>query len=646
MRYRSQLNFILFIAFCFPHSANSLNLKELDHQRTQFVKAETALKNDDIKSFKLLSFELTDYPLFPYLQYEYLNYKIGSTSLQEIKTFEKRYPDFPKTHFLREAWLNVQAGEGKWKTFLAEYQPNNKASLQCRAIYARYLMDHDKTILSQGLPLWLVDYSQPNGCDALFMAMKEEGFLSTDRYWQRLTLALAKRNIPLAKHLKSQFTKAEQTQIDSWITVLENPKLIQEPKTFQNFKKASPLIHTIIVQALEQHAKQNPFGSMQLLEFAISKFNLTPDQIGTIQKAIALSLSVKRHELAQQWLDKVPLNLMDKSIYELRIRNTIKSQNWQRLLQLTDKLPPNLKKTKRWRFWRAYAFNKLGPHQNAHALFSELANQRNYYGFIASAELNKNINIHSLPKNIDSKLINKVSNSPNMMRTHELIRLNRFRESRAEWQHALKDFSEDQRQAAAQIAYQMKWYDLGILALSKAKYKHDIPIRFPLAYSDTFIKEAKRFALEPAWLFAVSRQESAFIRDAYSSAGAIGVMQLMPTTAQYVAKKISFPLNSSTELLKVDTNVRLGAAYLRYLSGKMANHPVLMTASYNAGPGRVSSWLPNKKIPAVEWIETIPVKETREYVKNVLTYIAIYRELLGEDTQIRDLMLSIPPVSA
>lgn len=638
--------FILFFGLSCFSALKALTLIELERQRGQYLQAETALKKGQIKSFKLYTFELADYPLYPYLQYEYLNYKIASTSLQEIKTFEKKYPNFPKTPLLREAWLNVQAGDGKWKTFLAEYQPTNKASLQCRAVYARYLMDNDRTVLQQGLPLWLVDYSQPNVCDPLFEAMKQEGILNSAMIWQRLKMALAKRNIPLAKHLKISLTKAEQAQVDTWIAVLENPNLIQRQNTFREFSKNNSLIKTIIMQALEQHAKLNPFGSMQLLDIANAKFPLTPLEIGSVQKAIALSLSVKRHELAQQWLDKVPLNLMDKSIYELRIRNLIKAQDWQRLIQLTDKLPPRLKTTKRWLFWRAYAFNKVGAHENAHAIFSKLATQRNYYGFLASAELNKGITLQSLPKNIDPKLINKVSTLPNMMRTHELIQLNRSRESRAEWQYALKHFTEEERQAAAKIAYQMKWYDLGILALSKAKYKNDIPIRFPLAYSDTFLKEAKQFKIEPAWLFAVSRQESAFIRDAYSSAGAVGVMQLMPSTAHYVAKKISFPLNSTEDLNRIDTNVKLGAAYLRYLSHKMTNHPVLITASYNAGPGRVNSWLPNKKIPAVEWIETIPIKETRGYVKNVLSYIAIYRELLGEDGQIRDLMLPIPPISA
>lgn len=637
---------LLFIYILSFGTVQALSLNELESQRSRFISAEKALSQGEIKTFKLHSFELTDYPLYPYLQYDYLIYKIESTSLQEIKTFEKKYPDFPKNERLREAWLNVQAGQGKWKAFLAEYTPNNKTSLQCRMLYAQYLIENDSSALDKGLPLWFVGHSQPGACDPLFKTMQQAGLIDKAAYWKRIELALSKKNIGLANHLKPNFSKQEQAQITTWIRVLEKPILIQHKNTFQHFAPQHALPKIIVTQALQHYAPNNAFGTMQLLDYAKTNFKLSPAQIGTVQKAIALSLSVKRSELAEQWLDKIPTNLLDKSIYELQIRNAIKQQNWKRLVYLTEHLPPKLKKTKRWRYWRAYAWKEVGNLKEATALFTALAPVRDYYGFLASDQLNKKLSIQNNPKKIDPVLFNRVSTLPNMMRTRELIQLRRLRESRTEWHHALSRYTEDQRQAAAHIAYQMKWYDLAILALSKAKYKHDLPIRFPLAYSEIFMREAKRNALEPAWLYAVSRQESAFTRDAYSPSGAIGVMQLMPTTADYVAKKISFPLNSKAELLQVDTNVKLGAAYLRYLSNKTAGNPVLIAASYNAGPGRVKSWLSNKNLPAVQWIETIPVKETREYVKNVITYMGIYRELLGEEGSIRDLMPPIPPITS
>lgn len=641
----SPVVYLLLFSLSYSGVSSAITLKELEQQRSRFILAEKALQAGEIKTYKLHSFQLTDYPLYPYLQYDYLIYKIGSTSLQEIKTFENRYPDFPKNQLLREAWLSAQAGQGKWKSFLAEYTPTNKASLQCRAIYAKYLMDNDRQDLNKGMALWLVGHSQASVCDPLFDVMKKEGILENEAYWQRIELALHNRDFALANHLKKNLTPKDNLIIDTWIKVIDNPNLIQNKEIFKRFREKTGLIKVIVTQSLQLYAKNNPFGTMQLLELSVSKYALEASQVGAIQKAIALSLSVKRHDLAQQWLDKIPSNLLDKSTHELQIRNAIKQQNWKRLIYLTENLPQYLKKTKRWRFWRGYAWKQEGFHKEANTLFSELAPLRDYYGFLASAELNKHLTIHNVPKKVDTHLLNQVSLQPSMMRTRELIQLQRPRQSRSEWLYALSHFNENQRQAAARIAYQMKWYDLGILALSQAKNKDDLPIRFPLAYSETFMREAKRHKLEPAWLFAVSRQESAFTRDAYSSSGAIGLMQLMPATANYIAKKVSFPLGSTAELLQVDTNVRLGAAYLQYLSNKMGNNPVLITASYNAGPGRSGSWLPNKSVPAIQWIETIPVTETREYVKNVLTYIGIYRELLGEDGDIQDLMPPIKPVA-
>jgi len=160
----------------------------------------------------------------------------------------------------------------------------------------------------------------------------------------------------------------------------------------------------------------------------------------------------------------------------------------------------------------------------------------------------------------------------------------------------------------------------------------DLALRFPLAFREPVMQQARTQAIEPAWVFAVMRQESAFSPDAQSPAGAMGLMQLMPHTARQVARRLNTRIKHQQQLFDADTNIRLGSAYLRRLLNELDEHEALATAAYNAGPDRVRSWLPESgAMPSDLWIEALPFSETRNYVKRVFTYTAIYEDRLGQE---------------
>ena len=193
-----------------------------------------------------------------------------------------------------------------------------------------------------------------------------------------------------------------------------------------------------------------------------------------------------------------------------------------------------------------------------------------------------------------------------------------------------KRFIPKDREAAAELAYQLQWYDRGITTtINQAHLQDNLLIRFPLANHDIMMNEAKRFKLDPALTFAIARQESIFITDAHSGVGALGIMQLMPATASSIAKETKTKYKGKYQLLNPSLNIRLGTAYLKKMHD-LYGHPVLATAAYNAGPHRVKQWIPkNGNLAADIWIETIPFYETRQYLKNVLAYTVIYDHNLG-----------------
>jgi soluble lytic murein transglycosylase len=158
----------------------------------------------------------------------------------------------------------------------------------------------------------------------------------------------------------------------------------------------------------------------------------------------------------------------------------------------------------------------------------------------------------------------------------------------------------------------------------------DLDVRFPVLYRELIEANAAEQGLDPGWIYGVVRQESAFVVDARSPVGALGLMQLMPATGRFAGRKYNIAVRSNQALLDIQNNLKLGASYLKEVLTRNRGNQTLATAAYNAGPNRVNSWLPATPLDAEIWVETIPFNETRDYVKNVLAYTAVYEHRLGQ----------------
>ncbi|MGV0034168.1 MAG: transglycosylase SLT domain-containing protein, partial [Candidatus Azotimanducaceae bacterium WSBS_2022_MAG_OTU7] len=227
------------------------------------------------------------------------------------------------------------------------------------------------------------------------------------------------------------------------------------------------------------------------------------------------------------------------------------------------------------------------------------------------------------PSSVTLEQILSLEESPGVKRAHELFALGERSQARREWYFSTSEFNNTERTIAAHIALRWGWYKVSIQAMIDAGAWNHLDYRFPIAYSDTFITHARHANIPVQWSLAVARQESAFMPDAKSSSGALGVMQLMPGTAKQVAGKIGVSYASNRSLIEPDLNIRLGTNYLGEMLRRFDNNRILASAAYNAGPGRVNRWL-NPNVPFDVWIEIIPFLETRNYVQNVLMFSSIY----------------------
>jgi soluble lytic murein transglycosylase len=299
----------------------------------------------------------------------------------------------------------------------------------------------------------------------------------------------------------------------------------------------------------------------------------------------------------------------------------------------------------RWQYWLARALHELGQRAEAREIYVELARGRGYYAFLAADRVGTPYRIEGMATPELQDVRAQVRELPAVARTRELLALDRTLDARREWRDATNQMNKEQLMSAALLASDLGWLDQAIFTLARTGFWEDLELRFPVSHLEQVVGAEHRTGLDRAWILAVIRQESAFNPDARSPVGAMGLMQLMPRTAKAVATRhLGQSAPRPSQITDPQLNIRLGSTYLAHVLERLGKNPVLATAAYNAGPHRVERWLPEQTMDADIWIELIPFGETREYVKRVLSYRAIYQHRLGQKPE--RLTTTMPPVLA
>jgi len=316
------------------------------------------------------------------------------------------------------------------------------------------------------------------------------------------------------------------------------------------------------------------------------------------------------------------------------MRKQLATQNWDDLLSTIDLLPAGLKSSDRWRYWRARAQDELTREYlslETLSVYRELAQKRSFYGFLSADRTGQPYRLQQESVDSAPATLESVAKLPALVRAKELWLTGHSSEAYAEWFYGVESLSAKEIAAAGALADSWGWHSRAIQAMIAGKHWNYLDIRFPLAHESIFKSAATDAKVAPELLFAIARQESAMSENAVSSAGARGLMQLMPATAKQTASKIGIP-HKTSDLFNVQHNIKLGSSYLNELMGRYNGNRILAAAAYNAGPHRVEKWLASvdKATPHDIWIETIPFKETRSYVQNVLTFSVIYSFRMGK----------------
>jgi soluble lytic murein transglycosylase len=621
----------------------SLQADEADgplQQRTRFLEAKTALEKGDGVSFMRTASTLKDYPLYPYLIYWHLRENLDKQFTGTIQAFLHSHGDTPLAPLLRSAWLRHLAREERWQEYLDFYRGSHSTALRCHYHFAQSRAGHQKAAWAGAKKLWRTGHSQPDACDPLFEAWEKAGGLTPQLRWQRIKLAMAAGHTGLARYLAKGLEEKEQRWVTLWRNVYNRPQLIAAS---ERLKADNPHSRDMVLQGLKRLASAQPDEAAALLPALSLRYGFSRRQRNDAMRRIALNYAYDGDARALEWFTSLPADSLTESSRAWAVRTALRAKRWRAAIAWIKAMPASERQSARWSYWLARAHQALGDEARAEGYYRPLSAERSYYGFLAADRLGRDYNLSHEALDVDEQAIAQLERKPALVRASELYHLTLTRDARREWDYAVSQMNREERLVAGKLADKWQWYDRALLTLARARYFDDLAIRFPLAYSKTVSREAEKRSLDPAWVYAVARQESAMNSEARSSAGALGLMQLMPGTGKAIAKKLDIGLNDLRELLQPETNIRFGSYYLRQVLKQFNDNPVLATAAYNAGPRRIRQWYPQRSLDADIWVDTLPFHETRQYVRRVMAYSVFYDRRLQQP--IKRLKVRMPPVS-
>lgn len=597
---------------------------EANNKHDAFLDAEKAVRYGSYKEFKEIVGKL-DHPLKPYVEKAYWQRHPSLKHQAEIENYLTIYQSTPLEWSVRKAWLAYLKDKNMKAAYIRNYRETSNAAITCT--YLGYQLDlgaPENAIFKQTGELWTVGKSQPNECDDIFDLWRKEGHMTPERVWQRITLAAEGGTQSLLPYLKTLLPKDEQYLADLYLKVRRDPSASAGLYRYKNKSAKEAQIAHYGVQRLVWRDKELALRAWEKMD---KMFDFSEQEKADVYYTFALSLASSGHKQASFWLNKVPKERQNSKLMQWQLGNMLKVQDWPGIIAFfTGKENLSLGQ----QYWLAYSLDKRGDTERAKAIWQVVAKERDYYGFLASARLNQAVTLNTIPINVSDALVNEVAEAPGFKRAKALYELDRFTSARREWNYLTRTSSKEEKLAASKLAAELDWYDSTIYTLAQLKAWDYVELRFPFAFQDLFERYSKRNRIDVTWSIAISRRESSFAPDARSHANARGLMQLLPSTAKYVNKGSV----SSRRLYQPKTNIRLGTQYLEYLKKKNHGNEVLATASYNAGYHRIKRWLPEEPMPAELWVELIPYRETRNYVKNVFAYRQVYHTRLGREGNI------------
>jgi soluble lytic murein transglycosylase len=596
-----------------------------------FLHAQSAYqsRNDTQLAADANQLHAQNHVLAAYADYWLMLLKLSTSDKATVQAFLAQNADYPFTDKVRAEWLKVLAKRQDWPDFFEEFPryKRDDVAVTCFAIEGR-AKGGDVIALAEGRTLWMTSTEQPSNCNNVFDLMQQSKLLTQDDIWARFRLAMQDGKLALAKAVIQRDESVNKSQLKLIDSVYQNPQTALDKKAISYKTHLGRALNLYAIDRLA-HAQ---------LDEAMTTWRKVSNYFEDDEKAymwgrFAMHAARRHDDSALDLYSKVRNIDLDKEQIAWKVRAALLARSWAIVQTTIADMPQAQQEEDVWRYWRGRAYKELRDVPKANAILVSLAREHTYYGLLAEEELGTVLNERATNYVPSETEVSAIRSQPAMQRALELDRLGFRWESRAEWAWGIKDYDDKQMLAASELALRQNWYDVAINTAEKTKYMHNFALRYPVPYRETVQNFCKENGLDEAWVYGLTRQESRFVTYAKSGVGASGLMQVMPSTASWVAKKMGITDYKHHMIDQTDTNIRLGTFYLRYTLDLMSGQAAMATAAYNAGPGRAKKWAPKQPLEGAIYAETIPVLETRQYVQKVLANSCFYANLLGTKTQ-------------
>lgn len=609
-------------------------------------------KNDKARLTALLP-QARGHALEPWAAYWELRARMDLASSAELQDFSSRYAGSYQEDRLRTEWLQMLGKRRDWSTFAAEYpryRMRDDKEVRCYAMATELsagatAAPGSPDMATEFKRLWYAQKEADDGCnytaDRLHAARKIDGL----DLWRKARLAM-ENSRPRAAQLAVEI---EAKDVGGQVVLIQaDPIKYLDKRLMAITTKRKELS----VLALIRIAATNPDLAAEQLHKRWGLF-LSKEERNWTWGAIGKQAAFKLQDNAGEYFAKVTRDAdLNDDMLGWKVRTALRQGDWSTVASAIDAMQDSAAEPV-WVYWRARAALASNPseaqRQAALQSLRTIASVRGFYEQLALEDSGQSMALPAKPSPLSFLEKAAASANPGLQRGLYAIGMGLRGEGNREWNyttnlHTPGGMNDRELLAAADLACQRQVWDRCINTSERTKTAIDMEQRFPTPLRDTVLRKAKAVGLDPAYVYGLIRQESRFVTDARSGVGASGLMQVMPATARWTAKKIGLTSFAVEQLNDHEVNVAIGTGYLKLVLDDFGGSMPMAAAAYNAGPGRPRVWRNGPVLEAAIWAENIPFLETRDYVKKVLANTTNYAAVLtGQPQSLKARLGSVGP---
>jgi soluble lytic murein transglycosylase len=622
-----------------------LSLPGVAQERDEvFVAAREAFQKGDRVRLETAAKNIGEHELAAYVENYQLRMRMDDNNGEAIRAFLERQEGTAVAERLRADWIRSLAKRSAWSAVEREYAKllAPEADVTCLNQQAR-LARGERSALDEAQRLWLDMLDPPVTCQPVLDALVTARRVTVDDVWARVRRQIENNRTGPARATLAYLPESEAPEGRGYELTIAGPQkqLASLPARWQE-KRATRELAAIAMQRLATSDPRQAAGELEKRQAL-----LNPPERQWAWSQVALQAARRHMPEARIWYARAGSTPLSEDGFQWKARAALRELDWGGVREAIEAMPAELAARPEWVYWLGRAHKAAGRVAEAEALFTRLAGQANFYGNLADEEQGRSVKPPPRARALSAEELSEATGNPGLRRALAFLRLDLRFEGVREWNWALRGMNDRQLLAAAELARRNQIWDRAINTAERTRDEHDYTLRFLAPYDEQVRAAAHNQTLDDAWVYGLMRQESRFITNARSSAGASGLMQLMPATAKYVARKIGLRDYNHGRVNDTETNLLLGTSYMRMVMENLDNHPVLASAAYNAGPGRAKRWRAAWPLEGAIYAETIPFNETRDYVKKVMSNAVYYSTLFnGKPDSLKERLGTVEPASA